>query len=152
MKPVVHPLLAWVNLALLALYPVAWVAPLARAGVLPFFSGNELTVLGGVRDLWKSDPALSFLVAFFAVIAPWAKTALIALVHFGRLKPGRWTFALEIMGKLSMADIFLLAFYILAVKGVGVGYINTAWGLWLFTALVLASFAISIATGSAKPR
>lgn len=152
-RPTRTPLwLALTNLALLALYPVAWLAPLARAGVLPFFSGSELTVLGGVRDLWPSDPALSLLVAFFAVVAPWVKTALLALIHFDRLKPGRWTFALEIMGKLSMADVFLLAFYILAIKGVGVGYVKTAWGLWLFTGLVLVSFGVSIITARSTLR
>lgn len=120
--------------------------------MLPFFSGTELTILGGVRDLWPSDPALACLVALFAIAAPWLKTLLIALLHFGRLRPGRWALSLEVMGKLSMADVFLLAFYILAVKGVGVGYVKTAWGLWLFTALVLTSFAISIATARAMRR
>jgi paraquat-inducible protein A len=31
-------------------------------------------------------------------------------------------------------------------KGVGVGRIETAWGLYLFTACILASLAISIAS------
>lgn len=35
-----------------------------------------------------------------------------------------------------MADVFLIALYILLAKGVGVGYVEPAWGLWLFTACV----------------
>ncbi|MFV0473043.1 MAG: paraquat-inducible protein A [Pikeienuella sp.] len=139
-------MLEWANLALLLLFPVAWAAPLARAGLLPFFEGNELSILGGVGDLWASDPALAVLVAIFALIAPYAKTILLAAIHFRMLSPTRWAAPLTLVGKLSMADIFLLALYIVIVKGVGIGHVKTAWGLWLFTLLVLASFAISILT------
>lgn len=138
--------LAWLNLALLGLFPVAWAAPLARAGFLPFFRGDELTILGGVSDLWAADPALALLVAFFALVAPYAKTLLLAAIHFGLLRAPRWAGALALIGKLSMADVFLLALYIVVVKGVGIGHVETAWGLWLFTALVLASFAIAVLT------
>ncbi|MEM7238490.1 MAG: paraquat-inducible protein A, partial [Pseudomonadota bacterium] len=54
---------------------------------------------------------------------------------------------IEVVGKLSMADVFLIALYIVVVKGVGVGHVTSAWGLWLFTACVLASIWISWATG-----
>ena len=43
-----------------------------------------------------------------------------------------------------MADVFLIALYIVVVKGMGVGRVETAWGLYLFTACILASVAISI--------
>lgn len=128
-----------VNLLLFLLYPAAWIAPLARAGWLPLFSGDEITVLGGVRDLWRSDPALAVLVGLFAVVIPYAKTLVLALVHFGRLGP-RALPMVEVIGKLSMADVFLIAVYIVLVKGVGFGHVVSAWGLWLFTACVLASF------------
>ena len=32
-----------------------------------------------------------------------------------------------------MADVFLIALYIVMVKGVGIGHVASAWGLWLFT-------------------
>ena len=50
-----------------------------------------------------------------------------------------------------MADIFLIALYITVVKGVGLATVETAWGLYLFTACVLASLAISHLTARAKP-
>ena len=50
--------------------------------------------------------------------------------------------ALQILGKLAMADVFLVALYITLTKGIGVGRIETAWGLYLFTACILASIAI----------
>lgn len=140
------PALRWINLALLALYPVAWAAPLAHAGLLPFFRGEKLTILSGVSDLAETDIGLAILVAVFALITPYVKTLLLTALHFGRLPAGRWVGALELMGKLSMADIFLLALYIVLIKGVGVGHVETGWGLWLFTALVFTSFAVSVIT------
>jgi uncharacterized paraquat-inducible protein A len=47
------------------------------------------------------------------------------------------------LGRLAMADIFLIAIYIVLVKGVGVGRVETAWGLYLFTLAVLASLVLS---------
>ena len=133
------------NLALLVLYPAAWGAPLARAGLLPWFSGDEITILGGVADLWQADAALAVLVAAFAILIPYAKTCVLAAVHFGWLGPGALPLV-EAVGKLSMADVFLVALYIVVVKGVGIGHVSTAWGLWLFTACVLASICIGWAT------
>lgn len=134
------------NLALLALYPVAWMSPLATAGLLPWFEGDRITILGGVGDLWQVDPVLSILVAFFAMVVPYTKTLALAAVHFGRLSLGALP-VIEAIGKLSMADVFLIAVYIVVVKGVGLGHVTTAWGLWFFTACVLAQVWIAWRTG-----
>lgn len=136
--------LKWLNLCLLLLYPVAWSAPLMRAGLLPLFGLSEISVLTGLRALWDTDPVLAGLVALFALVAPYVKTAALALVQFGLLRRA----ALPIiagLGKLAMADIFLIALYITIVKGIGIGRIETAWGLYLFTACILASLALSLA-------
>ncbi|MBY8977662.1 paraquat-inducible protein A [Rhodobacteraceae bacterium NNCM2] len=124
------------NLFLLIAFPVSWFAPLAEAGFLPFFSGNAITVAGGVRDLWRADPALSLLVALFAVVIPYGKTLMLAAIHRGWNGPAG---LIEIVGKLSMADVFLIALYIVVVKGVGIGHVTSSWGLWLFTLCVMAS-------------
>ncbi|MEM9059257.1 MAG: paraquat-inducible protein A [Pseudomonadota bacterium] len=139
------------NMLLLILYPAAWLAPLATAGVLPWFTGNEITIFWGVIDLWEVDVALAALVALFAVVIPYVKTLAISAIHFGLLGP-RPIPLIEAIGKLSMADVFLIALYIVVVKGVGIGSVQTAWGLWLFTACVLASIAIGWATKSALKR
>ncbi len=136
--------LKFTNLSLLILYPIAWLAPLAHAGILPFFRGTELTIFSGVSDLWASDIFLAIIVTVFAVVMPYFKTILLAFVQFGLVEGPRWMATLEIAGKLSMADVFLLAMYVVVVKGVGVGHVDIAWGLYLFTALVLTSLAITI--------
>lgn len=130
------------NLALLVLFPVAWMAPLARAGLLPFFRLSEMTVLNAIGSLWEADMLLALLVILLALIAPIAKTLAIAAIHFKALT-ARTLPTLDILGKLAMADVFLIAVYIVVAKGVGVGRIETAWGLYLFTFCVAASMVIT---------
>ena len=130
------------NLMLLVLYPVAWFAPLMRAGLLPLFGLSEISVMTGLQSLWASDIFLAVLVTVFALFAPYLKTTGLALIHFNLLSP-RLEKALEFLGKLAMADIFLIALYITVTKGIGVGRIEVAWGLYLFTFCVLSSLFIS---------
>lgn len=130
------------NLSLLILFPVAWSAPLLRAGLLPVFGLDEISVVSGLATLVRTDPLLAALVAVFAIVAPLAKVAGRAAVDAG-LAPQRWLGPLHALGRLAMADIFLVALYIVVAKGVGVGRIETGWGLYLLTGCVLASLALS---------
>lgn len=130
------------NLVLLILYPVSWFAPLMRAGLLPLFSLSEISVVTGLQSLWASDVFLALVVTVFALFAPYLKTIGLALVHFDLLKPAVLP-VLHALGKVAMADIFLIALYITLAKGIGLGRIEVAWGLYLFTACILASLIIS---------
>jgi uncharacterized paraquat-inducible protein A len=129
------------NLSLLVLLPIAWTAPLIRAGLLPVFGLAEISVLSGVASLWDSAPLLAALVALLAIVAPYAKTLTLVAVQLGLMttKPA-W---LIWLGRLAMADVFLIALYVVIVKGVGLGRIEVAWGLGLFTACVLVSLVLS---------
>lgn len=141
--------LRYANLSLLILFPIAWFAPLMRAGLLPIFGLSEISVISGMQSLWKSDVALALLVTAFALFAPYLKTIGMALVHFNLLKD-KTIPALSWIGKLAMADVFLIALYIVVFKGVGIGQVETGWGLYMFTACILASIAISALTPKAK--
>lgn len=143
-------LLRYANLALLILFPIAWFAPLLRAGLLPLFGLSEISVISGLQSLWGSDVFLALLVTFFALFAPYVKTLGLALVQFDLLDR-KVLPALTALGKLAMADIFLIALYIVLAKGVGVGTVEVAWGLYLFTACILTSLGISLLSkGAAK--
>lgn len=141
--------LRYTNLALLVLFPLAWFAPLLQAGLLPLFGMAEISVISGLQALWQTDVFLALLVTFFAIFAPLMKTLGLALMHFGymsrRLLP-----AMTVLGKLAMADIFLLALYIVVVKGVGIGQVRVAWGLYFFTGCILASLTITYLTEKKK--
>lgn len=139
----VPPWVVTLNLALLVLFPVSWFAPLMRAGLdLPLFGTRAISVVSGLQSLWKTDVFLALAVTLLAVFAPILKTAGLALIHFGLLRrkalPG-----LEIMGKLAMADVFLIALYIVIAKGVALTRIETGWGLYLFTGCIFASILVA---------
>lgn len=130
------------NLAVLAALPLAWAAPLMRAGLLPFFGLSEISILSGIAALFGTAPGLACLVALFALVAPAAKSLAMILLLLGRA-PGWLLTPVQWLGRLAMADIFLVALYIVLAKGIGMGRVEPAWGLWLFTTLVLASLALS---------
>ena len=113
-----------------------------RAAVLPIFGMSDLSVLSGLTALWQTDPALGVLVACLALVAPYAKVLILVAIQFGIIGP-RALPALHLMGKLAMADVFLIALYIVIAKGAGYVTVQTAWGLYLFTGCILASFAIT---------
>ena len=133
------------TLLLLVLYPVAWFAPLMRAGLLPLFELSEISVITGLQSLWGSDVILALIVTAFALFAPYLKTIGLALVQWNLLDK-RAMPTLHVLGRLAMADVFLIALYITVVKGIGIGRLETAWGLYLFTACILASIVIGIVT------
>lgn len=129
-------ILRLVTLSLLILYPIAWFAPLLRAGLLPLFGLSEISVITGLQSLWGSDVFLALLVTFFAVFAPYLKVIGLALVQWHLLDP-RTLPTLHILGKLAMADVFLIALYITLSKSIGLGTIETAWGLYMYTGCIL---------------
>ena len=140
----------YANLALLILFPIAWFAPLLRAALLPIFGMDEISVITGLQSLWGTDAALALLVTFLAIFAPFAKTIGLALIHFDLLKHGTLP-VLAILGKLAMADVFLIALYIVIAKGAGYVTIEVAWGLYLFTGCILTSLVISFFTHKPAP-
>ncbi|MFO7770286.1 MAG: paraquat-inducible protein A [Roseovarius gahaiensis] len=145
-------MLKYANLALLILYPVAWFAPLLRAGIdLPLFGLSEISVISGLQSLWDTDVVLALIVTAFALFAPYLKTIGLALVHFGLMRR-KVLPVLHILGKLAMADVFLIAVYITVLKGIGLGRIEVAWGLYLFTACILASIGLSYLTDKRRTR
>ena len=77
-------MLRYLNLALLVAYPVAWFAPLMRAGLLPLFGLSEISVMTGLQSLWASDVFLALVVTVFALFAPYLKTIGLALLHWNQ--------------------------------------------------------------------
>lgn len=134
--------LSLLNLALLVAWPVAWFAPLMRAAFLPLFGMNEISVISGLQSLWGTDAGLALLVTFLAVFAPYMKVLGLALVQFGLLSR-KVLPVLHLLGRLAMADVFLLALYIVLAKGVAHTTIEVAWGLWAFTGCVAAGMVLA---------
>jgi paraquat-inducible protein A len=142
--------LVLVNLALL---PVAWLVPLFTARV-PFLWRQDVSVMGGLAELWRLDRVLFAVVLLLAVVMPLLKGLAVAAVWY--LVPVRRAAdalrRMEILGKLAMTEVFLLAVVIVGLKGVGLGRIEIAWGLHLFVAAALLSLASSLLAARAVAR
>ncbi len=148
------------NLALLILFPVSWFTPLLRAGFMrpwnipwtdwTFFDLDVVTVMTGLQALWASSAGLALVVTFAAIFAPMLKTIGIALIQFDLLSP-RLAPVLGWIGKFAMADVFLLALYVLIFKGMGVGEVQVAWGLYLFTFCIIGSIIVAAMTDKVRP-
>ena len=140
---------------LLVLFPIAWFCPLVETGIFgevkiprilggfTLFKDEQISVVSGLQILWKSDIALAIAVTFFALFAPIVKVAGALLIELdmlsARLKP-----AIIGLGRLAMADIFLMALLIIIVKGLDVGHVKVAWGIYLFSFCVIASLVLQI--------
>jgi paraquat-inducible protein A len=136
-------------------FPIAWFSPLLSTGLLPplylpawlggntLFEPTTLTVISGIQKLLETDILLALVVTFFALVAPLLKCVGMALIHFNLLTDAAQP-VITTLGKLAMAEVFILALYIVIAKRIGVGQIEVAWGLYLFTAAVLTSLGISL--------
>ena len=152
-----HHLIKYLNLTLMVAFPIAWFSPLLTTALLPplhlpgwlggstLFEPDTLTVISGIQKLLETDILLALVVTVFAMVAPLLKCLGMALIHFNLLTDAAQPVIMT-LGKLAMADVFLLALHIVIAKGVGVGQIEVAWGLYLFTAAVLTSLGISLLT------
>lgn len=142
----IGPLLGLTLAALL----VAWWVPLFTARV-PFLWRQDVSVASGLVELWRLDLFLFLVVLLFSVVTPLLKVGASLLVWYRVPAAGarRWLPRLALLGKLSMTELFLLAVVIVGFKGVGIGQVEVAWGLYLFGAVVLASLAISLWAESA---
>lgn len=150
------------NLSLLVAFPIAWFAPLIRTGLVPewqmpswlggstLFEADTITVISGLQKLWATDVFLAIAVTFFALVAPILKCVGLALIHFNLLSAATQP-VIAALGKLAMADIFILALYVVIAKGIGIGTIEIAWGLYLFTGAVIVSLILSLITRKPDP-
>lgn len=126
-------------------FPVAWFAPLMTVKVrLAFWaSGTEISLVSTLQSLWADDPALTLVLSFLTLVAPMLKLAGAALVLLGLLSP-RTEGALWWLGRLAMADVFLIVVYMALFKGLDGGTITPEWGLWAYTGAVMGSLGLSV--------
>lgn len=128
----------------LAFLPVLFV-PLVSTRV-PIISYNEIALARIAYDLFFIDKFLFFIVFVFGIIFPIGKTSCAVLCWYWADGAGaeRCHRVLVILGKLSMLDIMLLAIFIVAFKGIGVGTVQVRYGLYLYTLLVLLSYLLTL--------
>jgi paraquat-inducible protein A len=114
---------------------------------ISFIRRQEIMLAQAAYDLYQTDTLLFLVVFFFGIVAPGLKMIASAgawyfldVCHAKKIQ--RW---IVFLGKLSMLDIMLIAIIVVAIKGVGIGSIDILPGLYVYIALVLSSFFVSLA-------
>jgi paraquat-inducible protein A len=73
------------------------------------------SILGAVRDLWKSgDWLVSFLILFFSVVVPVLKSSALVASLYASSEKLRLVLVriVDLIGKWSMADVFVVALFL----------------------------------------
>ena len=145
------------NLVLIIAFPISWFVPLMEVGLfekveisieilglkLPdLFGLTEVTIISAIQTLWSEDKYLALIVTFFALFAPLVKTIGLSLIQF-KLLSEQVKSTIQFIGKLAMADVFIIAFTCILIKGLSVGKIEILYGTYLFSACIIVSIIIS---------
>ena len=112
---------------------------------------NTFSVLSGIEALWKEKHyALAGIIFFFSIVFPFAKLGALGWIWFARItaeKRRKLIFWLEILGKWSMLDVFVVAVTIVAVK---FGFMVSAEprvGIYYFAVAIMISMIATSWTG-----
>lgn len=137
---VLNPLL----LAAGCLLVVGLFAPLMTLEKFLIFT-NQVSLYSGLRDLWREgDWFLFALIGLFSLLFPFLKLLLLAAAvnlpgdrHHG---PLHW---LEVIGKWSMLDVFVVALLVVSLKLRGMASVQVQYGAYAFAAAVLLTMLLS---------
>lgn len=122
---------------------IGWLTPIMTIERLIVFV-ERITILEGVARLWQAgEPFLAAVIVLFSVAFPAVKV-LLALWLWYTTDPRapalqRTLDWLEMLGRWSMVDVFLVALVIVAVQSTLVAEATSHAGLYVFTAAVLLS-------------
>ena len=122
------------------------ITPVMTVEKLWFFK-DTYSILSAIGELFDEGKwALGGLIGFFSVVTPTAKLLAIIGVSADGTHPTEraWVAKLvELLGKWSMLDVFIVALMILAIKANGVVSVFDHQGIYYFAASVLLSLVAS---------
>jgi paraquat-inducible protein A len=124
--------------------PMTWAMPLFRTELLVFLT-NEVTVLGAVRTLARTDFFLCAIVVSFGMIVPLTKLSALLYAWFILPCPRAsiWIERLSMISKFSMLDVMLIAITIVGLKGVGLGKVEIEYGFYIYSTVVISILILS---------
>lgn len=145
----IHPRNWLPPLALLAasvLLAFGLYVPLLRIEKMVFWE-NQYSVATGVFGLWDDGQwVLAAIVFFWSVAFPIAKLALLYWIWFGKMDAGqrvRTLQRLEVLGKWSMLDVYIVAVLIVAAKLGPIADVTPEFGIYVFGSAVLLSMLVT---------
>ncbi|MBI5433006.1 MAG: paraquat-inducible protein A [Planctomycetes bacterium] len=120
--------------------------PLLKIEKMVFWE-NEYSVATGVFGLWDDGQwILAAIVFFWSVAFPIAKLALLFWIWFGKMDPDqreRTLRRLEVLGKWSMLDVYIVAVLIVAAKLGPVADVTPEYGIYVFGSAVVLSMLVT---------
>jgi paraquat-inducible protein A len=142
-----------ISLLLLVLLPGAFFVPLLSTGFWVFRKSN-LTLAHAVYELYSIDESLFVIVAVFGILCPITKSIMSAYCwYYVRISTvEKYLVALSYVAKLSMLDVMLLAVFVIALKGVGIGSVHVRYGLYVYATVVVSSLVLNIAMAALARR
>ena len=121
--------------------------PLLHAQQMIFWK-SSYSVWEGVVALWRANELLlAFVLFFFSIVFPFAKLISLAVIWWMRLVDEQrasllhW---LEILGKWSMLDVFIVAILIVLVKMGPMARIEPRSGVYVFAAAIVCSMVTTM--------
>lgn len=141
-----HVLFGPISLLIVASLPIILFVPLLTTRFW-LFTLTDITLAHAISDLFRIDKFLFVIVFVFGAIFPFLKAIMSALCwyYFEASRIERYLEVLSYMAKLSMLDIMLLAFFVVAFKGLGIGNVHVQYGLYVYASLVIASLLLNLA-------
>lgn len=148
-----HVLLGPISLLILASLPIIFFVPLLTTRFW-FFMRADITLAHAITDLFRIDKFLFTIVVVFGLVFPFLKAIMSTLCwyYFDISRTERYLEVLSYMAKLSMLDVMLLAFFVVAFKGLGIGTVEVKYGLYVYASLILTSLLLNLAMGPAARR
>lgn len=140
-------LLSLVLLMILALFAFACFAPLFTLSKFYIFN-NTVSLVSALGDLLRERQFVLFLVIFlFSVMFPVIKIALLFYLQFSsRISQSRHKkliTGLDIAGKWSMLDVFVVALLLVAIKLGPLAEVTVHYGIYLFALAIVLMMLIS---------
>lgn len=139
-------------------YRISWfivVALLVSGATLPFFTftkfyffDDTFSLFSGIFHLLEvGEPVLFMLIFAFSILLPVYKLYLLyRLINDAQLdekQRHRYIHLLQVLGKWSMLDVFVVAMLIMTVKLGVIASVEAHIGLYLFSSGVLASMFLT---------
>lgn len=104
---------------------------------------SSYSVWTGVLALWhQNEYLLAGVIFFFSIVFPLAKLLALAVLWYVRLAEDHRTFVLhwlDLVGKWSMLDVFVVAILIVLVKLGPLANVQPRTGVYVFALAILAS-------------
>jgi len=138
--------LGWGAILAAILLVAGWVLPIMTLERLLFLS-REISILQGVAELWAEDETfLALVIGGFSILLPAVKLALALYLWFhaeaGSASLHRALSLLEVAGRWSMLDVFVIALLVVAIRTSLIDDVTVHPGVYVFTAAIVLSLVV----------